>query len=104
MRGQQALLLNGDTRHHLSTKIDRPTGHHFTNELDRRNQAQERADGFRRRSKLVTATLHAELTRVAYVHLRTNDHDFSVFAPQDDRFGNGARAGTDAISGQARYQ
>lgn len=80
MRGQHALLLNGDTRHTLE-KIQKRAGHHFTNELDRRNQAQERADGSHRRSKLVTATLHAELTRVAYVLLRTNDHDFFVFAP-----------------------
>jgi hypothetical protein len=80
MRGQHALLLNGDTRHTLE-KIRKHAGHHFTNELDRRNQAQERADGFRRRSKLVTATLHAELTHHAFVLLRTNDHDFFVFAP-----------------------
>ena len=82
MRGQLVLLLNGDTRHTLE-KIQKHAGHHFTNELDRRNQAQKRADGSRRRSKLVTATLHAELTRVAYVLPRTNDHDFSVFAPSE---------------------
>ena len=84
MRGQLDLLLNGDTRQTLE-KIQGLAGHHFTDKLNRRNQAQDRADRFRGRSMRVTATLHAELAHLAYVLPRTDNHVFSSFGPQDDR-------------------
>ena len=83
MRGQLDLLLNGDTRQTLE-KTQGLAGHHFTDKLNRRNQAQDRADRSRGRSKLLTATLHAELTHCAYVLLRTDNHVFSSLFPQDD--------------------
>ena len=93
MRGQHALLLNGDTRHTLEKSESTPGTTSLMSSIAG-TRLRNGLTAFNRRSKLVTATLHAELTHRAFVLLRTNDHDFFVFAPQDDDLGAGAPRNT----------
>ena len=76
MRGQHALLLNGDTRHTLEKSESTPGTTSLMSSIAG-TRLRNGLTAFNRRSKLVTATLHAELTHRAFVLLRTNDHDFS---------------------------